>query len=38
MDLETYNNMMDLQPVNNRLTKAAIGDIKDVVSIRDVLG
>lgn len=38
MDLESYNKMMDLQPVNNRLTKAAIGDIKDVVSIRDVLG
>ncbi len=38
MGLEDYNKMMDLQPVNNRLTKAAIGDIKDVVSITDVLG
>lgn len=38
MGLEDYNKMMDLQPVHNRLTKAAIGDIKDVVSIKDVLG
>jgi hypothetical protein len=38
MDLESYNKTMGLQPVHNRLTKAAIGDIKDVVSIRDVLG
>lgn len=38
MGIEDYNKMMDLQPVHNRLTKAAIGDIKDVVSIKDVLG
>ncbi len=38
MGLEDYNKMMDLQPVHNRLTKAAIGDIKDVVSIKDVFG
>jgi hypothetical protein len=38
MDIESYNRSMDLQPVNNRLTKAAIGDIKNVVSIKDVFG
>lgn len=38
MDLESYNKSMDLQPVHNRLTKAAIGDIKEVVSIKDILG
>ena len=38
MDIDSYNQGMDLQPVHNRLTKAAIGDIKDVVSIKDVLG
>ena len=38
MDLDSYNKMMGLQAVNNRLTKAAIGDVKDVVSIKDVLG
>lgn len=37
MDIDSYNQAMDLQPVHNRLTKAAIGDIKEVVSIRDVL-
>lgn len=38
MDIESYNQSMDLQPIHNRLTKAAIGDIKEVVSIKDVLG
>jgi len=38
MDIDSYNQAMDLQPVHNRLTKAAIGDVKVVVSIKDVLG
>src|SRR3569832_715931 len=38
MDIDSYNQSMSLQPVHNRLTKAAIGDIKDVVSIKDILG
>jgi hypothetical protein len=38
MGVEDYNKMMGLSPVNNRITKAAIGDIKKNVSIEDVLG
>lgn len=38
MDIESYNKMMGLKPVQNRLTKAAIGDVKENVSIKDVLG
>lgn len=38
MDIDSYNQAMALQPVHNRLTKAAIGDVKAVVSIKDVLG
>ena len=38
MDIDSYNSHHDLQPVNNRLTKAAVGDISENVSIKDVLG
>ncbi len=38
MDIESYNQAMNLQPIHNQLTKAAIGNIKDVVSIKDVAG
>ena len=38
MGIEDYNQMMGLTPVVNRMTKAAVGSIKDVVSIADMLG
>lgn len=38
MDLESYNKSLELTPINNRLTKAAIGEVTLVVSIKDVLG
>ncbi|NEP57775.1 MAG: hypothetical protein F6K31_12255 [Symploca sp. SIO2G7] len=38
MGIEDYNQMMGLTPVVNRQIKAAVGSIKDVVSITDVLG
>lgn len=38
MDITSYNQSMGLQPIQNRITKAAIGDISKVVSITDVLG
>jgi hypothetical protein len=38
MDIDSYNQSMELQPVDNRLTKATIGDVKKNVSIKDILG
>ena len=38
MGIDDYNTMQGLTPVVNRMTKAAVGSIKDVVSIVDVLG
>ena len=38
MGIDDYNTMQGLTPVANRMTKAAVGSIKDVVSIADMLG
>ena len=38
MGIDDYNQMMRLTPVVNRMTKAAVGSISEVVSITDVLG
>jgi hypothetical protein len=38
MDNETYNKGQGLEPVINRLTRAAVGQPKEVMSIKDVLG
>ena len=38
MDNESYNKGQGLEPVINRLTRAAVGQPKEVMSIKDVLG
>jgi hypothetical protein len=38
MDNESYNQGQDLEPVINRLTRAAVGEPSKVMSIKDVLG
>ncbi|NET60496.1 MAG: hypothetical protein F6K47_31470 [Symploca sp. SIO2E6] len=38
MGIEDYNLMMGLTPVVNRMTKAAVGSISEVISIAGVLG
>ena len=38
MGIDDYNAMQGLTPVANRMTKAAVGSISEVVSIADVLG
>jgi hypothetical protein len=38
MDNESYNKGQGLEPVINRLTRAAVGEPKEVMSIKDVLG
>ncbi len=38
MDNESYNQGQGLQPVINRLTRAAFGEPSKVMSIKDVLG
>ena len=38
MGIEDYNLMMGLTPVVNRMTKATVGSISEVISIADVLG
>ncbi|NER98922.1 MAG: phage tail assembly protein [Symploca sp. SIO1B1] len=38
MGIDDYNTMQGLTPVANRMTKAAVGSISEVVSIAEVLG
>jgi hypothetical protein len=38
MDNESYNKGQGLEPVINRLTRASVGEPKEVMSIKDVLG
>jgi hypothetical protein len=38
MDNDSYNQGQGLEPVINRLTRAAVGEPKEVMSIKDVLG
>jgi hypothetical protein len=38
MDNESYNKGQDLEPVINRLTRAAVGEPKEVMSIAKVTG
>ncbi|MEO8893514.1 MAG: hypothetical protein ABI417_18660 [Coleofasciculaceae cyanobacterium] len=38
MDIESYNQGQELEPVVNRLTRAAVGEPSEVMSLKDVLG